>query len=104
MRSRVSTAVCVIVLATIVTMTYSLTGSFDEAQDITQESFCRAWQRWARLSAYDNPITWVRRVAINLARSRWRQLRTATVYRMRQRAEEPAAGPPETNWVRPSRR
>ncbi|NUQ89464.1 MAG: SigE family RNA polymerase sigma factor, partial [Glycomyces artemisiae] len=49
------------------------TGDHAEAEDITAEAFLRALVRWKTLSAYDNPATWVRRVAWNLATSRLRR-------------------------------
>lgn len=73
-----------------VAMTYGLTADLPEAHDIAQEAFCRAWSRWPRLSSFDNPAAWVRRVAVNLARSRWRRLRAAADYLVRQR---PATAP-----------
>jgi len=48
-----------------------------EAQDIAQEAFARAWQRWAAVRECDSPEAWVRRVATNLAASRWRRIRVA---------------------------
>ena len=33
----------------------------------------RAWLRWETVGAYDDPEAWVRRVAHNLAVSRWRK-------------------------------
>ncbi len=71
-----------------VAITYGFTGDLTEAQDIAQEAFSRAWQRWSTVSVYDNPVFWVRRVATNLAHSRWRRLRVATAYLARQRSEE----------------
>jgi RNA polymerase sigma-70 factor (ECF subfamily) len=52
-----------------------LTGSRAAAEDAVQEAFARAWNRWGRLAGYDQPQAWVRRVAMNLAVSRWRSLR-----------------------------
>lgn len=37
------------------------------AKEIAQEAFCRALQRWERISAYERPGAWVRTVAIRLA-------------------------------------
>jgi RNA polymerase sigma-70 factor (ECF subfamily) len=37
------------------------------AEDSIQEAFARLLIAWDRVSAYDDPATWVRRVAINLA-------------------------------------
>jgi RNA polymerase sigma-70 factor, ECF subfamily len=55
---------------------YALTGDPQTAQDLTQEAFCRAWQRWSRIAAYDDPLAWVRRVVTNLANKRPRTRRT----------------------------
>jgi RNA polymerase sigma-70 factor (ECF subfamily) len=56
---------------------YALTGNLADAQDIAQEAFARAWQRWASVRDYASPEAWVRQVATNLATSRWRRDRTA---------------------------
>jgi len=70
-----------------VAMTYGFTADLPEAQEIAQEAFCRAWSRWRQLSSFDNPAAWVRRVAVNLAHSRWRRMRVAAAYLVRERAE-----------------
>jgi RNA polymerase sigma-70 factor (ECF subfamily) len=67
-------------------------GSAEEAQEVTQEAFTRAWVRWGRIGRYDDPGAWVRRVAWNLATSRIRRMRTALRHRHSQRPE-PVAGP-----------
>src|SRR5258706_5368106 len=56
---------------------YALTGDMAEAQDIAQEAFARAWQRWPMVRDCDSPEAWVRRVASYLAASRWRRIRVA---------------------------
>jgi RNA polymerase sigma-70 factor (ECF subfamily) len=56
---------------------YALTGNIADAQDVAQEAFARAWQRWDSVRACDSPEAWVRRVATNLATSRFRRDRTA---------------------------
>ncbi len=66
---------------------FAHTGDLSEAQDLVQEAFCRALARWPRLAGYDDPVAWVRRVAWNLATSRWRRVRTALVFARRQREE-----------------
>jgi RNA polymerase sigma-70 factor (ECF subfamily) len=63
--------------ARIVRHAYALTGDLDDARDVAQEAFARAWQRWSSVSACNSPEAWVRRVATNLAVSRWRRARTA---------------------------
>ncbi|GAA2142910.1 RNA polymerase sigma factor [Glycomyces algeriensis] len=61
-------------------------GDLAEAEDLVAEAFCRALARWGAISAYDNPATWVRRVAWNLATSR---LRRAAVLRRFLRWQRP---------------
>lgn len=69
-------------------------GDLTQAQDLVQEAFCRAFARWSRVSGYDDPVAWVRKVAWNLATSRWRRLRTAQSWLHRQREEHvPGPGP-----------
>jgi RNA polymerase sigma-70 factor (ECF subfamily) len=71
---------------------YAYTGDLGDAQDITQEAFCRAFSRWSALSSYEDPVAWVRRVAWNLASSRWRRNRIAAVFLLKQR-EQHVEGP-----------
>jgi len=63
-------------------------GDLGQAQDLAQEAFCRAYARWNKLARYDDPVGWVRQVAWNLARSRWRRLRTAQGFLSRQRTSQ----------------
>jgi RNA polymerase sigma-70 factor (sigma-E family) len=56
---------------------YALTGNIADAQDVAQEAYARAWQRWESVGGCDSPEAWVRRVATNLALSRFRRDRTA---------------------------
>jgi RNA polymerase sigma-70 factor (ECF subfamily) len=44
-----------------------MTGHRSVAEDLAQETMVRAHQRWERVSRYEVPAAWVRRVAINLA-------------------------------------
>lgn len=84
--------------ADLVVQIYAYFGDRQEAQDVVQEAFCRALARWRRLSAYDDPVAWVRRVAWNLATSRWRRARTALGFLRRQR-EEPVVDAPGLDRV-----
>ncbi|WP_410814367.1 sigma factor-like helix-turn-helix DNA-binding protein [Micromonospora sp. 067-2] len=68
------------------------TGDVAQAQDLVQEAFCRVFARWDQVSRYDDPLAWTRRVAWNLAHNRWRRLRTARAWLLRQR-EAHVAGP-----------
>jgi RNA polymerase sigma-70 factor (ECF subfamily) len=60
---------------------YALTGNIADAQDIAQEAFARAWQRWASVSECASPEAWVRQVATNLSTTRWRRDQTARAAR-----------------------
>jgi len=71
---------------------YAFLGDAAEAEDVVQEAFLRAWQRWRRVREYDDPAGWVRRVAMNLATSRWRRL--AAGGRAYRRHGRPADAPP----------
>jgi RNA polymerase sigma-70 factor (ECF subfamily) len=50
-----------------------VTGSVAEAEDVLQEAFVRGLDHPRRLLGADNPEAWLRTVAVNLARSRWRR-------------------------------
>jgi RNA polymerase sigma-70 factor (ECF subfamily) len=76
---------------------YAYTGDLGLAQDLVQEAFCRALTRWGRVSRYEDPVAWVRRVAWNLASSRWRQLRHHRAWLRRHREEHVAE--PSTDHV-----
>jgi RNA polymerase sigma-70 factor (ECF subfamily) len=78
--------------ARLVTVVASVTGDVTEAEDCVQEAFARAMPRWRRVADYDDPEAWVRQVAINLARSRWRRaVRGAQLHR--QTAQPPEVAP-----------
>jgi RNA polymerase sigma-70 factor (sigma-E family) len=49
-----------------------VTGNRQEAADVTQEAFARAYERWRSVSQAERPGAWVQRVAVNLALT-WRR-------------------------------
>ncbi|MGH8986398.1 MAG: sigma-70 family RNA polymerase sigma factor, partial [Acidimicrobiia bacterium] len=57
-------------------LAFALTGDFHAAENLTQDAFLAAHQAWSRVSLYDQPEQWVRRVVMNRAISRWRRLVT----------------------------
>jgi len=57
----------------VVGFAYAVTGSWEAAEDATQEAFLRARRQWERVGRYDQPGAWVRRVAANLAVSAFRR-------------------------------
>jgi RNA polymerase sigma-70 factor, ECF subfamily len=52
---------------------YLLTGDADEAQDVVQEAFVRAWERRRQLADVSSPEAWIRVTAQRLAINRWRR-------------------------------
>ena len=48
-------------------------GSVEVAQDVVSEAFARALERWDRVAAMESPTGWVRQVAVNLLRRRFRR-------------------------------
>ncbi len=48
-------------------------GDAEQAADAVQEAFVRAHVRWRRLRRYEDPVGWIRRVAINLLRDQHRR-------------------------------
>jgi RNA polymerase sigma-70 factor, ECF subfamily len=48
------------------------------AEEVAQEAFLRAYRDWPKVSSYEDPRGWLYRVAMRLAISRWRRLRTAS--------------------------
>jgi RNA polymerase sigma-70 factor (ECF subfamily) len=78
---------------------YAYFGDRQEAQDVVQEAFCRALARWKTVARYDDPVAWVRRVAWNLAVSRWRRARTALRHLRGQRPTEPQTDGPGPDRV-----
>ncbi len=65
-------------------------GDVEVAADAVQEAFVKAHLRWRRISRYDDPIGWVRRVAINGMHDEHRRRRR------KQRAVERLAARPAT--------
>lgn len=50
-----------------------VTGSRTEAEEITQDAFLLAWERWAHVAEMENATGYVYRCAMNLFRRRYRR-------------------------------
>ena len=61
----------------LVGLAYTLTGRRDVAEELVQDAMLAVYQHWGRVSSYDRPGAWVRRLVVNRAASRWRRQRTA---------------------------
>jgi RNA polymerase sigma-70 factor (ECF subfamily) len=76
--------------ARVVRLLVASTGSLHVAEELAQDSFLAAHRRWTKVSSYDDPAGWVRRVALNAATSAWRRRRSeaASLLRLRRPVEE----------------
>lgn len=75
------------------TMVYALTGDVGQAQDVTQDAYARAWQRWDRVRDYGDPEGWIRTVARRIAISYWRRARNALAAHRRSAPADRRPGP-----------
>lgn len=77
----------------LVAQLYAFTNDVTEAQDVVQEAFARALARPGALHGIDNPEAWLRTVAINLIRRRWRRRRLLDTILLRERPVQRLAEP-----------
>jgi RNA polymerase sigma-70 factor (ECF subfamily) len=85
----------------LVTQLYAFTTDLTEAQDVVQEAFARALARPGGLSDVDAPEAWLRTVAINVVRRRWRRRQLLDTILLRDRPVQQvvaaAPGPERTD-------
>lgn len=60
-------------LRSVIGLAYALSGSRTLAEDLAQDAFVAAHNNWDRVSRYDKPEAWVRRVVANMAVSSFRR-------------------------------
>ncbi len=77
----------------VVGLVYTLTGSRWAAEDLAQEAFLTAHRQWDQVGRYESPAGWIRTVAVNLARSRFRRLGAETRALGRWFGQQPTAFP-----------
>lgn len=86
----------------------TLSGNRWAAEELAQDAFAAAFQRWDDVATYDDPGAWVRRVVANRAVSRWRRLGSEAKALARlagqQRAVVPALDPPDEAFWREVRK
>jgi RNA polymerase sigma-70 factor (ECF subfamily) len=69
----------------------ALTGELADAEDAVQEAFVKALAQGRRFARLDNPEAWLRTVAVNHVRNRWRHVDVVR----RLRAKVPGPTPAE---------
>lgn len=62
----------------VVGLAYALSGSRYAAEDLAQDAFIAAHEKWDQISRYEAPGAWVRRVVSNRSVSRYRRLAAET--------------------------
>jgi RNA polymerase sigma-70 factor (ECF subfamily) len=70
-------------------------AGYADASDAVQEAFVQAIVHWRRVARYDDPLAWVRRVAVNKARNRFRSRRRQ--HALADRIAQRDARPPEVD-------
>ena len=68
----------------------AMTADRENAADVLQDAFAKAWLDWRRVSQLDNPEAWVRTVAWRRAVSGWRRTSVA-------RRAQPLVATPESH-------
>jgi RNA polymerase sigma-70 factor, ECF subfamily len=83
----------------VVAVVAAVLGDRHEAEEAAQEAFARALARWPRLSQYDLPEAWIRRVALRIAIDSGRRRRSAVSVsgRLRSLAARRAGEPEPTD-------
>jgi RNA polymerase sigma-70 factor (sigma-E family) len=69
----------------LVAQLYAFTTDLTEAQDVVQEAFVRALARPQGLADVDSPEAWLRTVAVNVVRRRWRRRKILDTILLRDR-------------------
>src|SRR5260221_2604778 len=64
-------------------------GDREGAADCVQDAFMRAFVRWHRVSKLDDPVGWIRHVAVNRMRDRFRKLERGGRAVTRLRSQQP---------------
>lgn len=53
---------------------FAITGTRQDAEDISQDAFLRVWERWERVRVMGDPAGYLHRTAMNVFRDRYRRL------------------------------
>ena len=75
-------------------------GSREAAADAVQEAFVKAHLHWRRIRRYDDPVGWIRRVAVNRLRDEHRRQRRKAVRRAADGQRAPGRPPSRTSTRR----
>jgi RNA polymerase sigma-70 factor, ECF subfamily len=84
---------------------YRMLGSAEEAEDVVQETYLRAWRSYAGFEGRSSARTWLYRIATNACLTaidrRGRRPLPSGLGGPSDESAEPVPGPPELPWLRP---
>ena|SRR5438093_498987 len=70
---------CELTYERVVNAAFLIVGDREEALDVAQETYARAYERWTQVRSMENPEGWLYRVCVNLSissrRRAWRRVR-----------------------------
>lgn len=79
---------------------FLVTGDRHEAEDLAQEAFVKAYERWGRIRGMANPGGYLYRTALNAHRSRLRRLAVAARKAFAMREPDPLAASDDRDAIR----
>jgi RNA polymerase sigma factor (sigma-70 family) len=80
----------------VVRQVFYVLGEGDSAIEVAQEAFIRLYQKWPKVSRYEVPFAWVRKVAIRIAvKNRLRRYRELSVDEL---PEVPSESIPDSSY------
>ena len=79
---------------------YLITSDRYEAEDLAQEAFAKAYERWEQIGVLENPAGYLYRAALNSYRSRLRRIATAARRSFDVRASDPISDSDERDSLR----
>jgi RNA polymerase sigma-70 factor (sigma-E family) len=83
----------------LVAVAAAMLGSFESAEDLTQDTMVKTLMRWDRVQRLERPGGWAHRVLLNACVSWWRRRRTEARYLARQRRVEPSVAGPSPDAI-----
>lgn len=76
----------------------AIAGDVGLAQEVTDEAFARAWERWGRVASMSSPSGWTYAVALNLLRRRRRRAALEARLSRRSPGTDPVPEPAGELW------
>lgn len=76
-------------------LVYRLVGDFEEAADLTSDTFAQAWKSFGKFRGDSHPYTWLYRIAVNRCKNYFRQKDRRAQFLGRSLDAEPGEEGPE---------